>query len=138
MVVWSARSNRSADLKTLECNSHPAVPRTLVVVDSRVPDRDTLLAGIDGAATIALVAPSEDGLQAVRELVASMAPVDALHLISHGTPGAVHLGATPITAEQLALNPVLLRGVRNGPLCGTGNAEMPGSFNCRIGGQQTI
>ena len=71
----------------------------LVFVDPRVPDRDQLLAGLTGQSAdgrrfeVIVLDPTRDGIAQVTAALAERIQVDAVHFVSHGTDGAVQLGA---------------------------------------------
>ena len=71
----------------------------VVFVDPRVPDRKDLLAGLTAQAAegrrfeIIVLDPARDGIAQVTAALAERIQVDAVHFITHGTDGAVQLGA---------------------------------------------
>ena len=82
----------------------------LVFVDPRVPDRDQLLAGLTGQSAdgrrfeVIVLDPTRDGIAQVTAALAERIQVDAVHFVSHGTDGAVQLGATWLDAKTLGAN----------------------------------
>jgi hypothetical protein len=84
-----------------------AAVRELVLVDASLPDGDRLLAdllratGGERPVEIVYLDPTRDGIEQVSEALASHRGLAAVHVLSHGTPGAVQLGTTTLAAETL-------------------------------------
>ncbi len=82
----------------------------LVFIDPRVPDRDQLLAGLTGQSTdgrrfeVIVLDTTRDGIAQVTAALAERIQIDAIHFISHGTDGAVQIGATWLDAKTLGAN----------------------------------
>jgi hypothetical protein len=86
-----------------------AAPVELVVIDPLAPDRDRLVADLQAQAEaqgrrfeIVLLDAQRDGLAQLTGLLAAHEPVAALHIVSHGSAGALHLGATRVDGAALA------------------------------------
>ena len=82
-------------------------PLEVVFIDSRVTHSELLLLDLPANARVFTLEASEDGLAqidiALEQLAAEgSAPVAAIHLVSHGSSGHAILGATHLTAENLA------------------------------------
>jgi len=80
-----------------------------VVIDPLVPERDRLIADLQAQAAaqgrhfeIAVLDAQRDGLAQITELLAAHPGVAALHIVSHGSEGALHLGATQVDSAALA------------------------------------
>ncbi len=80
-----------------------------VVIDPLVPERDRLVADLQAQAQaqgrhfeIAVLDAQRDGLAQITELLAAHPGVAALHIVSHGSEGALHLGATQVDSQALA------------------------------------
>jgi Ca2+-binding RTX toxin-like protein len=77
----------------------PAVRRDRwLVVDADVADADILLAGAAPDTHVVRLRPGE-GLARIAAEAARCGPIDELHLIAHGRPGAVLLGGGEISLE---------------------------------------
>ena len=59
----------------------------LLVVDARVADYQGLLADLPANVQVRVIADDESGLASVGEELARGGRFDAIHIISHGTPG---------------------------------------------------
>lgn len=75
---------------------------TLLIIDSRVADFQSLLADIPGEVSIRVVDLDESGLNVVGAELAKGGQFDAVHIISHGTPGSFSLGRDTVNGETLA------------------------------------
>ena len=73
---------------------------SLVVIDSRLEDVETLVNGLKSNAT-SLVIDSKDNTIACITQTLAKNPVTSLHLVAHGSPGYLELGNTPLTTENL-------------------------------------
>ncbi|MBW3541493.1 MAG: tandem-95 repeat protein, partial [Planctomycetes bacterium] len=84
-----------------------AVRHELVVIDGNVPDLDRLLLdlalGDQSGRTIefVLLDAGRDGVEQLSEILAGYSGLDALHVVTHGTEGAVQLGASSLSLENL-------------------------------------
>ena len=76
-------------------------PSAVVFIDPRVSDHERLLAGLRIDARAVMLEPERDGLAQVAEAVHGMRGLQAIHLISHGAPGSLQLGATELTEANL-------------------------------------
>ena len=64
----------------------------LVFVDSAVRNSAELLKGISPDAQVIFIEAGQDGIQRISEVLAGRENIQAIHIISHGTDGAVKLG----------------------------------------------
>jgi len=83
----------------------PTAPRHLVVIDSRLENREALTAQLPVDTTAIVVDPGTDALNAISAALAQMAKtgqVDSIQIFSHGTSGQFTLGNRTYTAESLA------------------------------------
>ena len=79
----------------------------LVIVDSGVQDYETLLAdmldqaGSDRHFSVVVLEADRDGIQQITDVLKQYGNLDAVHLISHGGPGALQLGNSQLDAASL-------------------------------------
>ncbi|MFY4728081.1 DUF4347 domain-containing protein, partial [Nitrospira sp. BLG_2] len=82
---------------------NPAESTTEVVfVDPTVPNCQMLVAGIGPNAEVIMLDPTRDGIEQIAESLAGRSGIDAIHLISHGSSGELHLGAGTLTTESMS------------------------------------
>ncbi|MGY2197538.1 Ig-like domain-containing protein [Pseudomonas gingeri] len=80
-----------------------AVPgQTVVFVDSRVKDFDSLLKGIAPGTQVVMLDGSKDGLQQIADYLDTHQGVSSVQLIAHGNAGDLWLGNTYLSADNVA------------------------------------
>ena len=72
----------------------------LVVIDSALTAPETLTQGVKNTANALLLNPEVDAIAQITEALAQR-NYTSLHLVSHGTPGSLHLGKTKLTVANL-------------------------------------
>lgn len=82
----------------------------LLVVDARVADYQGLLAELPANVQVRVIADDESGLAVVSEELARGGRFDAIHIISHGTPGNLTLGSDQFSSDTLASQGAALQG----------------------------
>ena len=75
---------------------------TVVFIDSRVPDYATIIAALPAGTEWVVLDAHSDGIQQIAAALAGRTDLDAIRLISHGSPGSLQLGTTVLTADNLA------------------------------------
>ena len=78
--------------------------KELIVIDSRVRDRQTLIAGIDINANIALLDSRSSGIEQIAKALGrsrETEKIEALHIVSHGEDGRVQLGNETLSSENI-------------------------------------
>ncbi|MGJ7509249.1 VCBS domain-containing protein [Variovorax sp. GT1P44] len=79
----------------------PSAPHQLVVIDSRVENRDQLTAQFPADARLLVVDSRTDGLAAISAALAEMGPVDSIQIFSHGAAGQFTLGNRTLTSDNI-------------------------------------
>lgn len=94
----------SDDIHSSSNDHASAALREVVFVDSRVGDSQTLLnSARDGVEFVYLNADS-DGLEQIADYVKSHEPLNAIHIVSHGSAGHLYLGNSELTNDNLGLH----------------------------------
>ena len=75
--------------------------RTVVFIDANVPDLAVLEAAIADTSEIVVLDLAKDGLDQMASYLADRHDLDAIHIISHGEPGKLHLGSSTYDAATL-------------------------------------
>ncbi|MDD3481998.1 DUF4347 domain-containing protein [Azovibrio restrictus] len=75
---------------------------SLYFVDSSLPDLDSLLQALPSGAEVVLLQPDQDGLAQMLDALAGREGIDALHVLTHGAPGSIQLGSSPLSLGTLA------------------------------------
>ncbi|MDM0107949.1 VCBS domain-containing protein [Variovorax sp. J22R24] len=84
-------------------SSTPALPapHQLVVIDSRVENREQLAAQLPADTKLLVVDSRTDGLAAITTALAEMGPVDSIQIFSHGESGQFTLGNRTLTSDNI-------------------------------------
>lgn len=76
--------------------------RSVTIIDPRVGDTAALMAALPADTMAFVLDAGEDGLAQIAAVLAGLGEVDALHIIGHGSEGALKLGSGTIDAATLA------------------------------------
>ncbi|MBD8564745.1 DUF4347 domain-containing protein [Oxalobacteraceae sp. CFBP 8763] len=77
-------------------------PTVIVFVEADVADYQLLLDGLPPGAEVHVLDPGLDGLAGIAAVLKGRSGIDALHIVSHGSEGAVSLGALQLRRDNLA------------------------------------
>ncbi|MEO5339744.1 MAG: DUF4347 domain-containing protein [Magnetococcus sp. MYC-9] len=80
-----------------------ASPRhAILFVDGRVSNHQNLLAGASPHLTVVVLAPDRDGVEQIAAALAQQAaPLDSIHILSHGDTAQVALGNSRLSSDTL-------------------------------------
>ncbi len=81
-------------------NAHLA-PREVLFIDPGVADWPVLRDGVKPGVEVVLLDAGKDGLAQMAAWAQGRSGYGAIHLLSHGSPGTVHLGAFGLNRETL-------------------------------------
>src|SRR5688500_4154808 len=86
---------------------------TAVFIDSRVADARTLLDGVCADTCAYIVSSASDGLAQIAGAIsdAGLADLAAIHVVAHGSPGALELGSTAVNRANLRGDRTLLAAI---------------------------
>lgn len=107
--------------------SAPSAPaaKEMVFIDTRVSDHQTIVDSLQnqthegGNLEIVILTPTVDGIQQISEALAGRRQLQAIHIISHGSDGAVELGSTTLDADSLERNACVISRWANSFTAGT-------------------
>ncbi|MEM7794284.1 MAG: VCBS domain-containing protein, partial [Cyanobacteria bacterium P01_C01_bin.118] len=71
----------------------------LVVIDAAVENYEVLIGGLKIDAQVVPINSHEDGISRVTQLLSKYQNLTSLHIISHGAPGCLYLGATALNLD---------------------------------------
>lgn len=74
----------------------------IAFVDPTVPDHQELLAGMDPHIEVVVLDGGKDGVQQMASALEGRTAIDAIHIISHGSEGALHLGTGTLNTETMS------------------------------------
>ena len=77
------------------------VPHTVIFVDDRVPSAQSFLKRATPETPVILIRSDEDGLSQIERSLRAHRELQAIHLVTHGRPGAVALGKTDLDEAAL-------------------------------------
>src|ERR1043166_4215092 len=88
----------------------PRQPTGAVFIDPRVPDFGQLADGIKPGQLVVVIDVEKDGVRQIADALAArgLSDLSAIHIVSHGRPGEIAFGATPLNARALASRAALL------------------------------
>ncbi|WPL11491.1 FG-GAP-like repeat-containing protein [Thiorhodovibrio litoralis] len=82
-------------------NNTIAPRKEVVFLDTTLADWPTLADGVRDGVEVVLIEASHGGLARMAAWAARHSGYDAMHLLSHGTPGALHLGSDKLVEATL-------------------------------------
>lgn len=82
---------------------------SLVVIDSAVLDYQHLIAGLHPDQEILVLDSAQDGVEQIARRLQHRQNLTSLHIVSHGQPGALTLGATQLSFHSLTRYAALLQ-----------------------------
>ncbi len=91
-------------LLPLTCLGFPAqnaAATEIVFIEASVEGLDTLADSSDPSTEIFLLDSGGDGIKQIANTLSGRSDIDALHILSHGKPGELHLGVTRFNAESM-------------------------------------
>jgi hypothetical protein len=77
------------------------MPKTMVFIDSRVNDLDLLISQFEAGTEYRVLDATHDGLLQIEESLAGKSDYSSIQIISHGSAGAITIGSTLLTANNL-------------------------------------
>jgi uncharacterized protein (DUF2141 family) len=80
---------------------NPTLYTTLVFIDLSVEDAQSLISGVVPGAEVILLDSRRNGIEQITAALAQRPGINRIHLVSHGAPGSLQLGATQLTLENL-------------------------------------
>ncbi|NVZ79946.1 DUF4347 domain-containing protein, partial [Pseudomonas gingeri] len=91
-----------------------AVPgQSVVFVDSRVKDFDSLLKGVAPGTQVVVLEAGKDGLQQIADYLDTHQGVSTVEIVAHGNSGDLWLGSTYLSADNVAARADVLARIGN-------------------------
>ncbi|MEG4396807.1 DUF4347 domain-containing protein, partial [Microcoleus sp. BROC3] len=75
--------------------------KAIAFIDPTVEDYQMLVAGVVPGIQAVVLDPKRDGVEQITQVLGNSNFVEAVHIISHGSPGSLHLGNTQLSLETL-------------------------------------
>ncbi|MGQ4647525.1 Ig-like domain-containing protein [Lyngbya aestuarii] len=76
-------------------------PSTLVFIDSSVDQYQSLADGVNPGAEVFILDATRNGIAQITEVVQQHTNFEAIHIVSHGSPGSLQLGNTKLSLGTL-------------------------------------
>jgi len=77
------------------------VSAKVIFIDSTVADYQTLASGAINGAEVIILNPEQNGIAQITDYLRKNAPVDSIHIVSHGSPATLYLGNTTLSLSNL-------------------------------------
>ena len=97
----SADARTMADAVNGNLGSHDDGHVSIVFIDGRVEEIETLLSGIDTNAEVYVLDPQQDGVAQIADVLEGRSGIDSIHILSHGSAGRLYLGDTTLDARSM-------------------------------------
>ena len=104
------------------------MPKSVIFVDSRVADYQSLMDSFVEPAEVFVLDGESDGLAQIVAYLQGRTGIDAIHVISHGSMGALYLGGTVLNSSNVALHGSQLASI-GGALTETGDILL---YGCNV------
>ena len=75
--------------------------KEVVIIDARVEDPHVLVQNISREAAVEVIATSKDGVDEIASILQKYQNLDAVHIISHGDQGELHLGNADLNLSNI-------------------------------------
>ena len=72
---------------------------TLVFIDAGVDDYHSLVDGVVSTAEVFVLDKKADGIEQISQVLQQRQNIDAIHIISHGSPGTLYLGNSQLSLD---------------------------------------
>ncbi|MCH9673643.1 MAG: DUF4347 domain-containing protein, partial [Gammaproteobacteria bacterium] len=111
----------------------------VIFVDVSVENYESILDGLDPDAEVVLLEAGNDGVQQIADVLSQHQDLNAIHIISHGSAGELHLGNATLSADSIS-------GLHRDALATIGNAFSENGdiliYGCNFGegplGERTV
>ena len=84
--------------------------KTLVIIDSNVDNPQQLAAGVVLGAAVKILDAESDRTTQITEIIRKYPHLETLHLVTHGSPGCLHLGNSQLNLDTSPVKVTELKG----------------------------
>ena len=106
--------------------------KQIIFVDSAVPDYQTLIESAD-TAQVFILNKNLSGVEQITNTLALQSDIEAIHILSHGSPGTLHLGSETLSNQNL---PQLGNKIKQWGKALTKNADIL-LYGCNVAAKET-
>jgi len=104
----------AADVAPPAVQVDPVPQRTeILFIESNVADYQTLIDGAKLGTEVHVLDAGQDGLAQMAQILDGRSGIDAIHIVSHGSGGALLLGSVTLTAQNLGEHTAELTAIGN-------------------------
>lgn len=86
-------------------------PSSLVFIDARVSDYAALIEHLPTTAEVVILDSATDGLEQIATHLAGRTGIEAIHVVSHGSQGALYLGNARVDGDYLTSHTAQLASI---------------------------
>lgn len=123
-------SGLAPDLVAALTTEAPTARTEVVFIDGGVPGYQALVDGAAGEGReVVVLDPARDGLQQIAATLEGREGVDAIHILSHGTPAEQRIGTAVLNADTVDTHAATLARI-GGSLTETGDILL---YGCQVG-----
>ncbi|TAG61669.1 MAG: DUF4347 domain-containing protein, partial [Oscillatoriales cyanobacterium] len=79
----------------------PVSVRAIAFIDTRVPNYQSLVAGVTPGTEVVVLDGNEDAIAQITDILALRTNIDSIHIISHGAPGSLQLGDGSLSLDEI-------------------------------------
>ncbi len=95
----SQQLSTALDLSSANITTVPS--GQLAIIDPTVEDYQMLAAGVLPGTEVVILDSNRDGIEQITEILHNSRNLEAVHIVSHGSPGTLYLGSTQLSLETL-------------------------------------
>jgi Domain of unknown function (DUF4347) len=85
----------------LQPHNSQQVTTGIVFIDPTVDDYQSLMAAVMPKLTVFLLDSNRDGVEQISDILSDWSDLSSLHIVSHGAPGIIQLGAGSLSLETI-------------------------------------
>nr|WP_328803626.1 VCBS domain-containing protein [Pseudomonas ullengensis] len=109
-VATEQQHNSGADHPIQDAHATPvetaatpaqSAPRHLLVIDSRVENREQLTQQLPPGVQALVIEQGQDGIAAIEQALETLGQVDSIQILSHGAAGQFTLGKTTLSSDNI-------------------------------------
>ncbi|AMO57234.1 hypothetical protein GZ77_16470 [Endozoicomonas montiporae] len=104
------QANNAELAEALDSLNPPATSNSVILIDPSVPDYEALLANVPENTDVHLLSASAS-LAEIADVLANYQNLDAVHIISHGSSGALFLSGETVNSESVELHQETLAAI---------------------------
>jgi VCBS repeat-containing protein len=94
----------------LQARHEQSLPTGIVFIDSALDDYESLVAGVVPGHAVFLLDDTRDGVAQINDILSDWSGLKSLHIVSHGAPGSIQLGAGHLNLETIERYSTQLQG----------------------------